>query len=88
MPLIYPTMRTMQANEIVELTSKGIIPVEHDMATRQEVDPMAMIKAMPLLSGQVAGAVKEILPAKEIVDDMVAMAVDVIKLNASCLSKL
>lgn len=75
-------------NEITELTSKGIIPVEHDIATRQDVDPMAMVKAMPLLSGQVAGAVTEILPAKKIVDDMVTMAVDMIKLNASCLSKL
>jgi len=88
MPLIYLTIRTMQRDEIVELTSKGIIPVEHDIASRQDVDPMAMIKAMPLLSGQVAGAVTEILPAKQIVEDMVAMAVDMIKFNASCLSKL
>ena len=82
----------MQKDEIIELTSKGIIPVEHDIATRSEeaedIDPMMLIKAMPLLSGQVAGAVKEILPAKQIVDQMVETAVETIKRNASCLSKL
>lgn len=38
-----------------------------------------MINARPLLSGQVAGVIDEILPAKKIVDDMVAGAVAQIK---------
>ena len=75
-------------DQITEMTSKGIIPVEHDMETQKDVDPMMMLKAMPLLSGQVAGAVTEILPAKQIVDQMVETAVEMIKRNASCLSKL
>ena len=78
----------MQSDEIIELTSKGIIPVEHDMASREDVDPMMLIKAAPHLSGQVAGAVTEILPAKQIVDQMVETAVQMIKRNASCLSRL
>jgi len=75
-------------DEITELTSKGIIPAEHDMKNRKDANPMEMLKAMPLLSGQVAGAVTEILPAKQIVDQMVKMAVEMINRNASYLSKL
>ena len=84
----YPYICLMQSDEIIELTSKGIIPVEHDMASREDVDPMMLIKAAPHLSGQVAGAVTEILPAKQIVDQMVETAVHMIKRNASCLSRL
>lgn len=76
-------------DEIAELTQKGIIPIEHDFANREEdVEPMELFKARPLLSGQVAGAVNEVLPAKDIVEGMVSLAVEMINLNASRLSKL
>merc|ERR1712187_842421 len=75
-------------NEITELTSKGIIPIEHDFKTRENIGPMDIVKASPLLSGQVAGLVTEVVPAKDIIDEMMTGAMDMISLNASRLSKL
>lgn len=69
--------------EIKKLTSQGIVPVYHDLKRIQdsgeEVDPNFMIDAQPLLSGQVAGNIDEVLPAKKIMDDMIAVAVAQIK---------
>ncbi|KZP01510.1 2-nitropropane dioxygenase [Calocera viscosa TUFC12733] len=67
---------TKRKDEIVELTSKGIVPVEHEL----EQHPEKSLEARPWLMGQVAGAIDKVLPAREIVDDMVKVAVE--RLNA------
>ncbi|AEO62582.1 1ecf925f-a4c2-42c7-a46f-f8105e181a93 [Thermothielavioides terrestris] len=62
-----------QPDRIQELCSKGIVPLEHDLEQGNEVD-------VPHLMGQVAGAIDKIQPAGEIVDEMVAEAVEMLKL--------
>ncbi|KAL2133117.1 hypothetical protein VTI74DRAFT_2919 [Chaetomium olivicolor] len=62
-----------QPERIQELCSKGVVPLEHDLEEGNEVD-------LPHLMGQVAGAIQKIQPAGEIVDEMVAEAVDMLKL--------
>ncbi|KAL2255559.1 hypothetical protein VTK26DRAFT_3124 [Humicola hyalothermophila] len=62
-----------QPQKIHELCSKGVVPLEYDLDEGNEVD-------MPHLMGQVAGAIKKVQPAGEIVDEMVAEAVEMLKL--------
>lgn len=73
--------------EVKKLTSQGIIPVTHDMETaaanNQEISAETMIAARPLLMGKVAGAVNEIKPAKEIVDEMVSGAIEALQRSSS-----
>lgn len=59
-------------NIIKDLTTKGIIPVHHDVEEMtKNGDKVPIDATFPLLMGQVAGVIDEILPAKQIVDDMV-----------------
>ena len=65
-----------RASEIKELTSKGVIPVEHDFETLgDEIDDDTMDNARPFLMGKAAAVVNEKKSAKEIVDEMVTDAV-------------
>ncbi|KAJ3229225.1 hypothetical protein HDU78_009175 [Chytriomyces hyalinus] len=50
-----------------------------------DTEEMAM-SARPLLMGQVAGAIQDIKPAKEIVEEMVSDAIRVLKQNAALIS--
>jgi len=68
-----------QPDKITELTSKGIVPIQHDFDQGNEVDP-------PHLMGQVAGLIRKIQPAGEIVDEMVAEAVEMLKLGQTYMS--
>ncbi|KAL1955271.1 hypothetical protein VTO42DRAFT_8869 [Malbranchea cinnamomea] len=62
--------------EIKELTSKGIIPVEHDFEKfGDDVDDETLDSARPHLMGKVAAVVNEKKPAKAIVDELVSDAV-------------
>jgi NAD(P)H-dependent flavin oxidoreductase YrpB (nitropropane dioxygenase family) len=61
-----------QPEKIKELTEKGVVPIEFDMEAGNDVD-------IPHLMGVVAGVIKDIKPAKEIVDEMVAEAVEMLK---------
>jgi NAD(P)H-dependent flavin oxidoreductase YrpB (nitropropane dioxygenase family) len=61
-----------QPEKIKELTDKGIVPISFDMEAGNDVDP-------PYLMGVVAGVIKEIKPAREIVDEMVSEAVERLK---------
>jgi len=76
-----------RAAEIKDLTSKGILPVYWDMEQYEkdgkEMDFKTKMEAMPLLMGQGAGAVTEILPAKDIMEDMVAGAISALRGAAS-----
>lgn len=60
--------------EIKKLTESGIVPLAKDMDDGKDVD-------IPFLMGQVAGEIKDIKPAKAIVDEMVREAVDMLKLG-------
>ncbi|ORY07699.1 NPD-domain-containing protein [Basidiobolus meristosporus CBS 931.73] len=53
--------------EIKELTSKGILPYEHDLQQHPEI----FMETRPWLIGRVAALINEVLPAKVIVDNMV-----------------
>ena len=81
-----------RADEIKDLTSRGILPIEHDFTERmkagEEISPMEMVKARPLLMGQAAGACGEILPAKEIVEQMITEAVAVLRNATAQISRL
>ncbi|OQO05481.1 hypothetical protein B0A48_09250 [Cryoendolithus antarcticus] len=70
--------------EIKELTSKGIIPVEHDLEKMgDDVDDDTMDNARPFLMGKVAALVNERKSAKAIIDEMVGDAVKVISDSSS-----
>jgi len=67
-------------DEIKRLTSKGTIPIEHDMERlenegRDDADDL-MVAARPFLMGQVAAMVNDVKPAKQIIDDMVKEAIE------------
>ena len=65
-----------RAQEIKELTTKGVIPVEHDFETLgDDIDDDTMDNARPFLMGKAAAVVNERKSAKEIVDEMVGDAV-------------
>lgn len=65
-----------RAQEIKDLTSKGVIPVEHDLETLgDDMDDDTMDNARPFLMGKAAAVVNEKKSAKAIVDEMVGDAV-------------
>ncbi|KAL5363472.1 hypothetical protein BJX96DRAFT_167509 [Aspergillus floccosus] len=61
--------------EIKELTSKGILPVEHDADAHPD-DPEILDNAYPHLMGVCAAEIQQVQSAKEIVDEMMAEATD------------
>jgi ABC-type Mn2+/Zn2+ transport system ATPase subunit len=78
-----------RAQEIKELTSKGIIPVEHDFNNMgDDVDDDALDNARPMLMGKVAAVVNEKKSAKEIVDELVYDAVAWLKKGNQMIAKL
>lgn len=58
--------------EVKRLCDQGIVPMAHDMDNDKDVD-------LPFLMGQVAGVIKEIKPAKAILEEMVAECADILK---------
>lgn len=78
--------------EIKELTSKGVLPAIQDMEQRrsngQEFTFKDQLNFTPLLMGKCAGAVLEVKPAKDIMEDMMTTAVKIIKGNNSLIAKL
>jgi NAD(P)H-dependent flavin oxidoreductase YrpB (nitropropane dioxygenase family) len=65
--------------KIKELTEKGVVPIEFDMEEGNDVD-------IPHLMGVVAGVINNIQPAKEIVDEMVGEAVEMLQQGQTFLS--
>jgi NAD(P)H-dependent flavin oxidoreductase YrpB (nitropropane dioxygenase family) len=65
--------------EIQKLLEKGVVPLAQDMDDGKDVD-------IPFLMGQVSGVIKEILPAKAIIDEMVAEAVDMLRVGQTYIS--
>ena len=69
-----------QPEKIKELTEQGVIPMEKDIEDeKDDVD-------FPHLMGQVAGIIKDVKPAKVIVEDMVREAVQVLKTGSEYLN--
>jgi len=77
-------------SEIKELTSKGIIPAYHDIEERtknnEELDPSLLATYRPLLMGQCAGAITEILPALDIVNEIVTDAAKALRQSTNLIS--
>ncbi|KAK0236360.1 2-nitropropane dioxygenase [Armillaria nabsnona] len=74
---------TNRQDEIKELTSKGIIPAEKDL----EEHPEKSISARPWLMGTVSALIHDILPAKDIIENMINDAVEIIQRDASRIMK-
>jgi NAD(P)H-dependent flavin oxidoreductase YrpB (nitropropane dioxygenase family) len=73
--------------EIKQLISNGVIPINYDMEERakknEQITPQMINLVRPLLMGQVAGAINDIKPAAEIINEMVNDAVHVLRELAS-----
>jgi NAD(P)H-dependent flavin oxidoreductase YrpB (nitropropane dioxygenase family) len=71
-----------RVQEIKELTSNGIIPVTHEIekAVKEGIDVDAP-QYRPFLMGQAAGAVEEIKPAAQIINEMVSQAIAILSAN-------
>lgn len=67
-------------DEIKKLTENGIVPLVKDMDQGKDVD-------IPFLMGQVSGIIKDIKPAKQIVEDMIREAVEMLRLGQTYLGK-
>ncbi|KAI1414359.1 2-nitropropane dioxygenase-like protein [Hypoxylon sp. FL1857] len=63
-----------EPQRIRELCDRGIVPIEHDLETNGEAEI-----DVPHLMGQVAGAIRDVKPAAEIVRDMVDGAVAMLR---------
>lgn len=75
--------------EIKQLTSKGVIPVEHDFENLpDDVDDETLDNARPFLMGKVAAVVSEKKPAKAIVDELVTDAAALLQQGNKMLAKL
>lgn len=78
---------TAKNQEIQDLLDKGIIPINHYAATSEAKikkgempmpSPSELANMRPLLVGSCAGAIHDILPAKQIIDNMMRDAIKTI----------
>ena len=67
-------------DEIRRLTEQGIVPMMKDMEEDKDVD-------LPFLMGQVSGIIKDIKPARQIIDEMVTDAVRMLELGQTYIGK-
>lgn len=77
--LTFSRRNNNRQEEIKELTSKGILPAERDI----EQHPEKSMEARAWLIGRVAALIHDVLPAQQIVDDMVSDAAKILQQNAS-----
>lgn len=71
-------------DEIKSLTGKGILPVQHDAETHADDDEITD-NIHPYLMGVVAGMLKKTTTAKDIVDEMVEGAAEMLSAGNKCL---
>lgn len=69
-----------RADEIEKLCSKGLIPAEQDLKAGKPVD-------IPFIMGEVAGLITDILPARQIVLDIIKEAAEMLSLGSVYLRK-
>ncbi|KFY73267.1 hypothetical protein V499_06643 [Pseudogymnoascus sp. VKM F-103] len=78
-----------RAQEIKDLTSKGIIPVEDDFEKMgDDIDDETMDSARPFLMGKAAAVVNEKKSAKAVVDELVGDAVKWLQIGNKMIAKL
>jgi len=71
---------TERKEEMDSMLKKGVIPFEHELSQQKQADLKAFGKrAEGHLAGQVSGAIKDIKPAKEIIQDMMTEAIRICK---------
>ena len=70
---------TNRQAEIKELTSKGILPIDHDL----QKHPEKSLESRAWLMGRVASMIHDVLPAKVIIDNMVDDASQIMLHGAS-----
>ncbi|KAM3537565.1 hypothetical protein ARSEF1564_009510 [Beauveria bassiana] len=63
-----------RADEIQRLCSEGVVPMDRDRQAGRPVE-------IPVLMGEVAGLITDILPARQIVEDMVREATEMLNLG-------
>ena len=78
--------------EIKQLTSQGILPAGHDQKLNEDKYATLPLKERmgmrPLLMGSCVGAIDDIKPAKDIVEEMVTQAVALLEAGAGMVSRL
>jgi NAD(P)H-dependent flavin oxidoreductase YrpB (nitropropane dioxygenase family) len=81
--------------EILALTGKGILPYQHDideaMKSKEGITKERMKQAMewrPMLTGQVCGAIHEVKPAAEIINEMMQGAIAALRRGNGLMAKL
>lgn len=88
---------TNKTGEIQELLNKGVIPIMHYAQVEEEKikkgeipmpSPTEIANMRPLLVGACAGAIHDVLPAKQIIDDMVRVAIETIHMVQGKLHKV
>eukprot|EP01059_Diplonema_ambulator_P027873 TRINITY_DN4654_c0_g1_i3.p1 TRINITY_DN4654_c0_g1~~TRINITY_DN4654_c0_g1_i3.p1 ORF type:complete len:353 (+),score=62.12 TRINITY_DN4654_c0_g1_i3:1804-2862(+) len=78
-----------QPNLIHELTSKGTIPVNWEfMEAKKKKEPFSVAKVFPLPIGQGSGGIKSILPARQIISEMVTECAEILRERSSLVAKL
>jgi len=75
--------------EIEELCEKGIVPFAHDMQEAEKNDThFDLAGNFPLLFGQGCGTIHEVLPAAQIIENMMTEAIQVIRGSTKLIAKL
>mmetsp|Transcript_58358 Transcript_58358/g.125387 ORF Transcript_58358/g.125387 Transcript_58358/m.125387 type:complete len:353 (-) Transcript_58358:121-1179(-) len=77
--------------KIQELCDSGVVPLQNDMKQLGDKDQdkrKQIFDAINSLAGQAVGGIHTVEPAKKIVEDMVAEAAEMLKLNAGLVSRL
>jgi len=84
-----------RTKEMKDLLTKGKLPYTADVEARQkrggevtEEDMKVMLESRPLLMGQAAGAIKDIKPAKEIIEEMVSGAISALRSSTALIAPL
>jgi NAD(P)H-dependent flavin oxidoreductase YrpB (nitropropane dioxygenase family) len=88
---------TERREEMQSLLEKGVLPIQHDLEEVEKMDEQKDDKSLegklagldiddverPYLMGEVAAAIKDVKPAKEIIDDMVKEAIQQLRMGTS-----
>eukprot|EP01128_Nolandella_sp_AFSM9_P008523 TRINITY_DN5231_c0_g1_i1.p2 TRINITY_DN5231_c0_g1~~TRINITY_DN5231_c0_g1_i1.p2 ORF type:complete len:357 (-),score=131.76 TRINITY_DN5231_c0_g1_i1:230-1300(-) len=78
--------------EIKELTAQGIVPFSKEQETLEEKgimpSPKEVLGMRPWLMGAAAGAIDKVMPAADIINDMVSTAIAIIRQNNTLIAKL
>jgi NAD(P)H-dependent flavin oxidoreductase YrpB (nitropropane dioxygenase family) len=88
---------TERREEMHSLLDNGVLPIQHDLEEVEKLEEKKDQKSVegklagldiddverPYLMGEVAAAIKDIKPAKEIVDEMIKEAIQQLRLGTS-----